>query len=224
MRCEEVRERLDDHIDKTLLATDADEVKRHLATCSECREEERAIRTVVEAAARLPRELCPERDLWPGIAQRVDRRFGLPFGWGWSGLPWALATAAVAILAAAGLLVLRSNRDERPVTATATLTPSTSSHARNVSLTETAALANAEGEFERASTELLQALESRRGSLPPNTIEDLKHHLGAIDTALDEIRDVLRQNPGNAEATRLLTSTQRRKVDVLRRVVGMSRI
>jgi len=222
MRCEEVRERLDDHIEGALRPTDVADVAAHLETCAECRGEERAIRALVAAAARLPREIAPDRDLWPGIAQRIDRRFH--FGSGWSGLQWALAAAALVVVAVGGLVVSSSRQDQRPVVATATLFPSATPNARTVSTVNPSTLATAEGEFERASAELLQALESRRGSLPPNTIEDLKNHLAAIDTALDEIRAVLRDNPGNAEATRLLASTQRRKVDVLRRVVGLSRI
>jgi hypothetical protein len=43
-----------------------------------------------------------------------------------------------------------------------------------------------------------------------------------IDQALKEIRDALQKEPGNRELTRMLASTHRKKVDVLRRMVRLS--
>lgn len=219
MRCEEVRERLDDHVDGTLVASERAELIAHVETCTACQEEERAIRAVVAAAARLPRELAPDHDLWPGIAERIDRRIRFDFGWN---LQWALGVTAVVLVAVAGLLV--SGRGEKAVTATAVVSPRTEPYLRPASANGSASFTEAEAEFDRASAELLLFLERHREELPPHTVEEMKQHLTAIDTALDEIRAVLRENPGNAEATRLLASTQRRKIDALRRVVDLSRI
>lgn len=222
MRCDEVQERLDDHIEGTLHVSDVTDVAAHLEACLSCRQEEADIRAILAAARALPTEIAPPRDLWPGICDRIDRRFSFDFAWG--GLQWALASAAIVLIAVAGLLVRGVRNDEKPAVAAAIVASDRTAHLTPASSRTAATLASAEGEFERASEELLAVLESRRADLPPNTIEALKGHLVAIDTALEQIRDVLRQNPGNAEATRLLASTQRRKVDVLRRFVGLSRI
>src|SRR5262249_59112171 len=65
MTCERVRDTLDDYVDGLLSEADFQEVELHLASCAECRHEERLLRALLAQAAALPRELAPGRDLWP---------------------------------------------------------------------------------------------------------------------------------------------------------------
>ena len=46
--------------------------------------------------------------------------------------------------------------------------------------------------------------------------------LDGIDVALAEVRAALRQDPDNAQLTKLLTSTHRKKVQTLQQVVKLS--
>ena len=73
MTCHELDERLDDYLDGALAGADAEAVVSHLAGCEPCRERERQLRQLLAHAAALPRSVAPPRDLWPGIAERIER-------------------------------------------------------------------------------------------------------------------------------------------------------
>ncbi|HEX5724633.1 MAG TPA: zf-HC2 domain-containing protein, partial [Longimicrobiaceae bacterium] len=63
---------LHEHADGRLDAADADAVERHLAACAPCRERVERIRTLRARLAALPRAAEPRRDLWAGVATRLD--------------------------------------------------------------------------------------------------------------------------------------------------------
>jgi hypothetical protein len=65
-------------------------------------------------------------------------------------------------------------------------------------------------------------LQARKASLPPATMAAVERDLMTIDAALRQVRDALRQEPGNAQLSHMLASTHQKKVDVLQRVVRMS--
>ena len=73
MTCHELDVRLDDWVDGALDAGPPPEVESHLAGCAPCRERERQLRQLLAHAAALPRSVAPPRDLWPGIAERIER-------------------------------------------------------------------------------------------------------------------------------------------------------
>ena len=72
MTCEEVRGRLDDWVEGSLGVAEKEAVDAHLAGCEACRAEARALEALLAAAADLPREIRPPRDLWAGIDTRLD--------------------------------------------------------------------------------------------------------------------------------------------------------
>jgi anti-sigma factor RsiW len=205
MTCREVDERLDDYVDGTLAEGDFQEVELHLASCEECRKAERGLRRILAEAASLPRQKAPERDLWPGIAERL-RPQAMRGSWTF------LAAAAAVTLAIAGSFFLRSG--SAPVAGPPTLPVAVTG--------ESPALAEAESDYERASAALLAALYERRDSFSPETIASVEKNLEVIDGALAEVRTALRRDPDNPELTRMLAATHRRKVDVLRRVVKLT--
>jgi putative zinc finger protein len=219
MKCDEIRDQIDDYVDGELQAGERDAVARHLLECPACREEERALRMLLDGAAALPRELSPARELWPGIAARLrsnvvafPRR---PFQ------PLTLLAAAAVLIALSSAITWRIART--PATAVATTRP-------NAAVFSLAAfrpapdLLEAEREYASATSELLAAIEARRESLAPETLVTVEQSLRAIDDALKSLREALRGDPGNDELTQMLTATHKRKVDALRRVVRLSRI
>lgn len=214
--CETQRARLDDYVDGLLSEAEFQETELHLAGCDACRREERALRALLAQAAALPREIAPSRDLWPDVERRLGAPRVLPFarprvpgaaGPAW--LPPSLAAAA-AVLA---LSVLAPRGDGPP--------PSLAGRARPVA-SAPAGVDAAEAEYARATAELMQALESRRESLPPATVASIEHNLLAIDKALGEIRTALREDPGNTHLAQLLNATHRRKVSFLQQLVKLS--
>jgi anti-sigma factor RsiW len=220
MTCQELDERLDDWIDGALPPGAAAGVEAHLASCPLCRDRERRLRQVLAHAASLPRSVTPPRDLWPGIARRVERERS--WSWasgGWS--PWALAAAATVVVGLAAVLW-----SGRPPAAVRTVEiPAASPEARLAAMPSVVSdpvLASAEREYEAAANALLEALQQRSARLQPETLAAVRANLDVIDRALAEVRAALVQNPSNPELNRMLVATHRKKVDVLRRVVKLS--
>ena len=205
MTCREVDGRLDDYVDGALGEAEFQEVELHLASCAACRDAERRLRRLLAQAAALPREKAPARDLWPGIAERLES--GAVRG------SWTfLAAAAALALALAAVFLLRGG----PPPASGPMPVPVAVPA------ESPALAAAEEDYARASAALLAALHDRRSSFSPETMASVEKNLEIIDQALAEVRDALRRDPDNPELTRMLAATHRKKVDVLRRVVKLT--
>jgi anti-sigma-K factor RskA len=206
MTCNEVDDRLDDYVDGSLSEGEFQEVELHIASCAACRDEERHLRLILAQANALPREAAPPRDLWAGIAERIEaERRARPAWWG----PVGLAVAATLVVGIAAALLHRS----APVGPSVMTTP--------VSLDSTS-IGAAEQEYEQATSALMAALQGRRDTLSPETLASVEKNLLVMDQALGEVRAALGRDPGNPELTRMLVSTHRKKVETLRRVVRLS--
>ena len=109
MNCEDARRRLDDYADGSLPELERHEIDGHLSSCEGCREEAESIRGLLADLKALPREIAPDTDMWPAIAERtrggntvkVDFR-----RWARSGAIAAMAAAAVVVIAVASTLVV----------------------------------------------------------------------------------------------------------------------
>ncbi len=218
MTCQELDERLDDWVDGALAAETAADVEAHLASCARCREQERRTRQLLAHAASLPRSVTPPRDLWPGIARRLEHERR----WSWAGgpQPWALAAAATVVV---GLVaVLWAGRS--PSTVRTVEIPAATPAARLAALPEVSdpVVAAAERDYEDAANALLEALQKRQSGIQPETLVAVRANLEVIDRALAELREALVKDPQNPELNRMLVATHRKKVDVLRRVVRLS--
>jgi len=69
--CQAVDGRLMDYLEGDLAAADHAAVEAHLAACGRCRALVADLRAITADAAALP-TLRPERDLWAGIAERIE--------------------------------------------------------------------------------------------------------------------------------------------------------
>jgi anti-sigma factor RsiW len=219
MTCHELDSRLDDWVDGTLPQAEARLVEQHLGTCPACRAREQELRQLLAHAAALPRSVAPPRDLWPGIAEQIER--SAPWWSRWGVLqPVALAAAAAVALGVAAFLW-----DGRaPATVQTVAMPEASPVLRPVSdapLSDVS-LAAAVRDYEDAASALLEALQRRRAVLPPEDLARVEANLEVIDRALAEVRQALVKDPASPELNRMLVATHRKKVDVLRRVVRLS--
>ncbi len=226
LTCAEARERLDDHVDELLDAAASRELAAHLEGCAGCRAELRELRRLLAEAAALPDEIEPPRDLWGGIASRLEPRGRvLPFGplRRWAFLAPPLAAAAALALAIG--LGLRSGPASGPVPVPGpSQTPfSAPPGLQAASLGGMASLDQAEAEYRRATEQLLESLRSDPRALPPGTLEAVEKNLSDIDRALGEIRTALGKDPENAQLARLLNGTQRRKLQMLQSVARLTR-
>jgi anti-sigma factor RsiW len=67
-------ELLDDFASGELSDIDRVRVQRHVDACDACRAEVEALRSLLEMATALPAGIAPRRDLWAGIADRLEPR------------------------------------------------------------------------------------------------------------------------------------------------------
>jgi anti-sigma factor RsiW len=223
MTCHELDERLDDWLDGALAAPHAQELEAHLASCEACRERVRQMRQLLAHAAALPRSLQPDRDLWPGVRDQVERRSAWVGFWtSWQ--PVALAAAATLALAAG--VYLWQGPAPSPVRTVAMPSPSAAPLLQPVAGASgfDPVLAEAARNYERAAGELLEALQQRRTALQPEDLARVEANLEVIDRALAEVREALVRDPGSPELNRMLVATHKKKVDVLRRVVRLSTV
>ncbi len=208
MRCEEVRGRLDEWVEGALGERQKEAVAAHLAGCDDCRAEARALEALLAAAADLPREIRPPRELWAGIDARLagserPRRAGLP--------AWAMVAAALALVVATAAVttILTRNYDEAvalKLRRAGESAPPTAARDEDVPGAD-------EARFLAASQELLAGLEAQ--DLSPETMEIVRRNLEVIDAAIAELQVALDRDPGNGELTRMLLATYQRKIDLL---------
>ena len=75
----------------------------------------------------------------------------------------------------------------------------------------------AETEYLRTIAELRSTLHANRNVLRPETIAAVEHSLSVVDSAIEEARAALLNDPRNDTLVDLLTASYERKVDLLRR-------
>lgn len=219
---------LDDFVDGELAPDHRRTVEEHLLDCERCRTEVNALLELRDRARALPRELQPERDLWAGIAARLDARSPQQRA---AAIPIrraadrrrlvvldrsALAAAAVIVIAFSSLFALFGTRggagglglgladaaDQRPVTALAAFEPT-------------------EEEYLGTLESLVLQLESRREALSPATVAVVEENLRIIDGAIVEIRSALEAEEKSTELPLLLSGVYRQKVELLQTVLQL---
>lgn len=216
MTCEHFLQFLDEYADGTLPEAAHQEAELHRASCALCRAEERRLRAFLAAAAGLRREAQPGRDLWPGIAGRIESRAKLVRFVRRGGWLAGLAAAAAIILA----LVTA-----RPQPGSGTQTAGTTHGAEIQPAGGSIDIEKAEAEYIRATNQLLQALNSRRGSMSPEAqkqMAELEASVNAIDTALGQVKGALAKDPRNTRLNRMLASTHQKKIDLLLKLIRLS--
>lgn len=73
MKCIEFQAVLNDYVDGELSATEAARAESHLEGCAPCRSRVEALRTLLNAASALPREITPQRNLWREIETQLSQ-------------------------------------------------------------------------------------------------------------------------------------------------------
>ncbi len=209
MMCPDMEVRLNEYVDGSLAAPDRAAIEAHLAGCTGCRAAVAELRGLVAAGRRLPRSIVPKRDLWAGVAARINERERSGLRWGADRTLWAGALAAAATLAI-GLAISRLT----------TVLP-----ARPQADATQAGWAAVQIDYDRAADELTRLLAVQRDRLQPGTVALVERNLDIIDRAIHEARTALARDPGNAELYGLYAAAARQKVELLQwaaRVAGSS--
>ena len=193
-------ERLNDFVDGTLGRAERLEVESHLDTCPECEQLVSELRAVRRHARALPHFEPPEK-IWRAVEEgiRTQRPQSSHFQTG-------LAVAAALVLGVSLWIALGSNE------------PSTSNTNELVDMVGEE-LRAAESHYENAIGGLEQIIEQNDGALPPELDQTLADNLDLIESAIDESRNAIAQDPDSDEAKESLLEAFRRKLGLLQNTI-----
>ncbi|MGH7581760.1 MAG: hypothetical protein ACREL5_00880 [Gemmatimonadales bacterium] len=170
---------------------------------------------VAEAVARL-RDEQPERDLWPGIARQLEphRQRGVIM------LRWPVALAAgltIVVASSAGTMALlrRAAAD-----AAGTMAPATV--AATPAASDTAAFGPADAALSRAIDQLEDAVRANLSHLDPEARASVNRSLDLLDKAIAQAAARQNASPDDPRIAQYLTSTLRKKLDLLRTVAQLT--
>lgn len=215
IRCDEALRLLDDYVDGLLAPEPAAAVAAHIAACESCRGTEARTRRILAAAAALPAEIAPARDLWPDLAARLQAEV-VPLAGArrvWNRPRWTALAAAAALLVATSAVVTVHLVSRQPEGAKPTSERGGATLARTAVAGDlTAAIA----EYERAAAALRLALAQNGASLPPASRQVVEENLTIVETAVARLSSALAVDPGNRELALLLAAAYERQIDLLR--------
>ena len=213
-------DRLSEYLDDELPAEQRGQVSDHLAVCANCRATLEELRSVASEAAAVT-DSPPHRDLWRGIAARIEPRRVSPFRRAITSrltftLPQLAAAGLTLMLLSGGLVwMARSGNpqaDFQPVTALVATDPA---------LTP----ANfADRNYDDAIADLQRTLDAERTKLDPETVRVLEQNLKSIDDAIDQCRRALQADPSNVYLNTHLADARQRKLVLLRRAAAAATI
>ena len=163
------------------------------------------------AARQLATEISPDRDLWPGIAEAIER----PQRSRWTPM-FAQAAAIVLLVGASSAVTYLAVKDDKgPVMAVAPeLVFEQASFGNNYNLGPG---------FQDARNSLRDELDVELANLSPAARGDIKANLDLIHNAIVEINAALEQEPDNVLLQQKLLRAYREELSLLRRVGGLTR-
>jgi hypothetical protein len=186
----------------------------------------------------LPKELAPEQDLTASIASRtwdsrdllpgaghidapaMNTRSGAP---GWNGQGLKLAAAAVALVVVTSVVTTAVVRDSGPST-NVDATSAVATEAATPTATDLlfAGYADVETQYASAIADLMDALESDRDRLSPETVQLIEENLRIIDEAIEHSLAALASTPQSLPLQQAVMTSYERKLDFLRQAAALT--
>ncbi len=233
MTCDMLEALIHRDLEGELSSGEQSAVARHLAGCGRCRTLREDLVEIIRSARHLP-ALSPARDLWTGVAARIEapvivlggpsaQRTGRPrrlrLG--------AAAAAIMAFTATTTFVATRAAYDASSTTATA----STAGPVRDPAIDDSPhyppgrsiggaiLVANqqpSQGQYEREVAKLRELFDRRRPLLDSATVAVLEWNLRVIDKAIADSRAALVRNPNSSLLNRQLNNALGKKMQVLR--------
>jgi Putative zinc-finger len=228
---EEWTDKLSEYLDDELSAEERYAVESHLLGCASCTAVLNDLKRVIARAQAIDAR-PPQRDLWPGVAARIEPRAQ---AWRVSfSLPQALAASLVIALLSGAVAWQVSQRSAAERSAKASRSDEASRPETAATSTEREALAErsatrdavpvgfADAQYDAAVTDLEKALRDGRGRLDKTTVSIVEHNLQIIDQAIEQARQALEGDPANDYLSSHLVEARRRKLDLLRRAAELT--
>lgn len=165
----------------------------------------------------LPRAIEPGRDLWPGIAARLEPRTRRRPAWLWQAAAAVLLVAGSSLLTATLLDRNRGNGNMAAAPRATTNAPTTTS-AVAVMPAAFGPGTRLDADYEAARRQLTGMLEARMANLPESTRAKLTVNLAEMRRAADQINAALAEQPGDPLLEELLLMTYQDELAVLANV------
>jgi hypothetical protein len=178
----------------------------------------------------LPSEVEPGRDLWPGIAARLEQA-DAPLQRVTRGPAWAWQVAAALVLVAGSSLLTASLLDRSPPTGQfagqsasqpasqpSRAAPDLAQGGASVLPAAFGPTGRLDGEYLAAREQLTRMLEERIAVMPPSARAKLEFNLGEMRRAADEINAALAAQPGDPLLEELLLKTYQDELAMLSNV------
>jgi hypothetical protein len=167
---------------------------------------------LLDDAAKLASAIAPQRDLWPGIAARIEApvvahrpRY------------FAQAAAVLLLVAASSLLTYTLTRTAPRIIEV----PVAGGLAVDTAAFDTRYRLG--GDFMLARENMIEQLERELARLSPADRAGVERNLIIIRDAIAEINAALEQEPGNLLLQELLQNTYRDELNVMRKVGGLTK-
>ncbi|MDB4876620.1 MAG: hypothetical protein JWM41_3066 [Gemmatimonadetes bacterium] len=199
--------------DGTLAAEQMHDAETHMAECGACAVDVASLRTLMTRIhAPAPAEELD--DLWPDIQSRIEASKVIPI----EAQPAASSPrvqrkrlwVAVGVVAA-GLIFMYSVPQLQYLRAGAARIAPADSEPGLINV------ADSTSAYEQEANTLLNELQMRRAMMRPQTSASIDRDLRVVDQAIAEVKDALVRDPNNPALRRLLASSYRQKVELLKR-------
>ncbi len=211
-------DRLSEYVDGELDVATTAALEAHLRECSTCVDTVVELRSVL-ARARGLSDREPDRDLWSGIAARLEQSPDVTSLSLWKQLRRRHVSFSVPQLAAAGLALLLVSSGALWIGLTSGRTPSV---APQPALVVTTPVGGVVSEFQPAVSELERVLALNRDRLDTATVRVIEESLATIDRAIADAVAALEEDPANPYLSGHLTTAMRRKIEVLQQAVSLA--
>ena len=168
-------------------------------------------------------EVEPGRDLWPGIAARLEQQAAVPLQRVTRRPAWAWQAAAALVLVAGSSLLTASLLDRSPpagqsASQASRAAPDLAQGGASVLPAAFGPTGRLDGEYLVAREQLTRMLDERIAIMPPSARAKLEFNLGEMRRAADEINAALAAQPGDPLLEELLLKTYQDELAVLSNV------
>jgi hypothetical protein len=225
LTCEEFSDRLSDYLEHDLDEGARARMELHARHCAGCGSLLADMRALAVSAAKLA-PLTPSRDLWAGIAERIEtpvvalnpsgetvaQRAARPR---WRGAWMALAAAGLVAVTATVTYEFTSRSASRTQGSIASR-PMPDSPSPFVSNRATI-----EQTYDSEITRLRDIVKQRSSQLEPATVDVLEKNLKVIDDAIAQCKDALRSDPNSRFLIESLNDALESKVLLLRKAASL---
>ncbi len=220
MMNDETTAQLHDYLDGLLDDAQEAAIEAQLAADPALREELEGTRALRAQLHALPRQIEPDRDLWPQIASRLDaaQTRAIDFG----RFRARRRRPVIGYLVAAAALVLFALGSPYFLAPQSPDVPPESGGGVASALPDDPEFQRVAAQYLTARDELMMLLDERKGDIAPETYAVVEENLAVIASAVTEIQTALAVQPESEKLERMLYAAYRSEVNLLRQAVQLS--